>query len=1156
MKFTTAIAALAGVAIAAPVAETESLEKRATPINYVQNYNGNLANFKYNEGAGTYSASWNNPGDFVVGLGWNKGSARTINFKGSYQTGGSSYYAVYGWLNNPLTEYYVVEDYSYDPCSTGTQVGSLTSDGSSYKICTHTQVNQPSISGTKTFGQFFSVRQNKRTSGSVNMANHFNAWSQHGFKAGDYNYQVFATEAFGSTGSASVTVSEGTSSDSGSGSGSGSVSVSSSATPSKAPVTTSIPSSTAAPAGGSSSGSVAVWGQCGGQGATFGACVSGTKCVFQNQCEHGDASSHVLMARGTTQMDKKANGNNTNIFRIFASIGRGAVKDENDETIEQIIEYFPGIGTNEKSLRKWNSGVTGDGYAEQIAEVYKYCCRHIVNPEDDLWFYGFSRGAYVLFAIKDKSRSCPKIGFMGLLDTVKRVNNDPDTSHTLAFHSSVRHVRHALALNDTRFHYKPEMYGPMADSDSLQGRSLVEAWFVGAHSDIGGGARDDGLSLYPLQWLLIESQHHGLVLQHNSQTMLIEDPLSLVFPSRKQDSPTDQDAATEALWTYQYANGIKVQMYDLRSSHNHGNMQTVPTKLTKKRSGFENTSKSRSGSVATILSNATTAASSEMYASRRSTDDSTRQGKSGFLKGLFGRKKSTDTSSHSTMPREHDNVDEPSNLVPVRHFVRLHSGFPHILYQQHRNPFKDGKLQGYSERPLGCIIHPSVYLIMDVYARFGIELAMKPFEKDIDRFRNEQHPNMRDPWLTLQTEAVPQTSVKACRILVCGRTGVGKSTLINKVFGVPMTIESHMKQGDHNINEAFESEHHPGIIIHDSRGFQAGDTRELGQFQDFIKKRSGISNPKESLHAIWICMQTDTDRVVQTSENEIFKILAKYAAHIPIIIVGTKKDNFLNQQETVARRDLKKSGISDWNDLDNQSRERAEQNLDARREEVKDELQKIPNLDLDSIQILCDNILKCFGFPKIDPASVNNIMNKIIGWNLYGFLAQQIAQSVTLGTGVAVLCIFSLGGALPLVAGLSLLEVPTAGRMIVKCACDLILILDRAFKHGGKFVTSQDIELACQEYVATTVQGGWSKRRQVHAQVKGLIPIVSRKFWNAVRISVIKVGMEEIIENNRWGPSEVTSRTDSALDLVVTRLSSESLRDENELEDLLTSDNA
>jgi hypothetical protein len=206
-------------------------------------------------------------------------------------------------------------------------------------------------------------------------------------------------------------------------------------------------------------------------------------------------------------------------------------------------------------------------------------------------------------------------------------------------------------------------------------------------------------------------------------------------------------------------------------------------------------------------------------------------------------------------------------------------------------------------------------------------------------------------------------------------------------------------------------------------------------------------------------------------------------------------------------------------------------------------------------RILCDNILKCFGFPKIDPASVNNIMNKIIGWNLYGFLAQQVSQSLTLGAGVAMLCLITLGGATPLVAALSLLEVPTAGRMIIKCACDLILILDRAFKHGGKFVTSQEIELACQEYVATTVIDGRSKRKQVHAQVRGLIPVVSKRFWNAVRISIIKAGMEEIIENNRWSPSAAISRVDSARDLV-TKLSSESLRDENELEDLLTSDNA
>lgn len=303
---------------------------------------------------------------------------------------------------------------------------------------------------------------------------------------------------------------------------------------------------------------------------------------------------------------------------------------------------------------------------------------------------------------KSKSRSCPRIGFLGLLDTVKRVNNDPDTTaHTLAFHNSVRHVRHALALNDTRFHYQPEMYGPIADTDSFHGRSLIQAWFVGAHSDIGGGARDDGLSLYPLQWLLIESQHQGLVLQHNSQATLIEDPLSLVFPSRKQGSSTDQATAAEAIWEYQYANGIKVRMEDLRSSHNHGNMQTPP----KKRSGSDNTNKSRSMSITSKSSNGTTASNSDMYASRRSTDDNARKGKSGFLKGIFGRKKSSATSSNLTMPRDHDQVVESGDSASARHFIRVHSGFPHILYQQYREPFENGRLQGYSKSKNGTCFH-------------------------------------------------------------------------------------------------------------------------------------------------------------------------------------------------------------------------------------------------------------------------------------------------------------------------------------------------------------------------------------------------------------------------------------------------------------------
>jgi len=62
---------------------------------------------------------------------------------------------------------------------------------------------------------------------------------------------------------------------------------------------------------------------------------------------------------------------------------------------------------------------------------------------------------------------------------------------------------------------------------------------------------------------------------------------------------------------------------------------------------------------------------------------------------------------------------------------------------------------------------------------------MRHFEHDISNFRDEQHPNFRDPWM-MALKTAPEATAKACRILVCGRTGVGKSTLINKVFGVPL----------------------------------------------------------------------------------------------------------------------------------------------------------------------------------------------------------------------------------------------------------------------------------------------------------------------------------------------------------------------------------
>ncbi|KAH0382767.1 endo-1,4-beta-xylanase, partial [Aureobasidium melanogenum] len=221
MKFFATIAALVVAAVAAPVAEADAeasspmLIERAGPggINYVQNYNGNLGQFTYNENAGTYSMYWTNGvnGDFVTGLGWSTGAARSITYSASYTASGGSYLSVYGWINSPQAEYYIVESYgSYNPCGAGqsgvTQLGTVSSDGGVYTVCTDTRTNEPSITGTSTFTQYWSVRQTKRTSGTVTTGNHFAYWAKYGF-GNSYNFQVMAVEAFSGTGSASVTVS-------------------------------------------------------------------------------------------------------------------------------------------------------------------------------------------------------------------------------------------------------------------------------------------------------------------------------------------------------------------------------------------------------------------------------------------------------------------------------------------------------------------------------------------------------------------------------------------------------------------------------------------------------------------------------------------------------------------------------------------------------------------------------------------------------------------------------------------------------------------------------------------------------------------------------------------------------------------------------------
>lgn len=116
---------------------------------------------------------------------------------------GNSYLSIYGWTVDPLIEFYIVEDWrNWIPSMApdASLIDSFTIDGSTYDILENTRVNKPSILGTATFQQYFSIRRDERNSGSIDISAHFNKWESLGLDMGNLYEVSFVVEGYQSSG--------------------------------------------------------------------------------------------------------------------------------------------------------------------------------------------------------------------------------------------------------------------------------------------------------------------------------------------------------------------------------------------------------------------------------------------------------------------------------------------------------------------------------------------------------------------------------------------------------------------------------------------------------------------------------------------------------------------------------------------------------------------------------------------------------------------------------------------------------------------------------------------------------------------------------------------------------------------------------------------
>ena len=133
-------------------------------------------------------------------------------------------------------------------------------------------------------------------------------------------------------------------------------------------------------------------------------------------------------------------------------------------------------------------------------------------------------------------------------------------------------------------------------------------------------------------------------------------------------------------------------------------------------------------------------------------------------------------------------------------------------------------------------------------------------------------------------------------IIVAGKTGVGKSSLINYIFGKEVAKVGDGQPVTQEIQE-YDLEN-DNITLFDTKGIEAKDyEKTLDNIKKYLELKQDSPDENDDIHIAWLCISERGDRV-EEADRELLKILSE--AGIPVIGVFTKREskresNFVNK---------------------------------------------------------------------------------------------------------------------------------------------------------------------------------------------------------------------------------------------------------------------